>query len=151
MKPSALALAAALLPLCLAAQPAGFDVSCLPADQQQEALARARAITADIDQRRPIVEAALKDGFTLAEAQARQATVSVQLRECTVEARRAGRSTLDACERQLVELRVLADVIVDLTRDPKAPVALLEREQRLRLNSLRTNYPGCGPAATAQR
>lgn len=151
MKPFAMALAAALLPLSLSAQPAGFDVSCLPAAQQQEALTRARAITTDIEQRRPQVEAALKNGFTLADAQSRQDAVTVQLRECTVEARRSGRSTLEACERQLVELRVLADVIVDLSNDPKKPVALLEREQRLRLDSLRTAYPGCSPAATAQR
>ncbi len=151
MKPFAMALAAALLPLSLSAQPAGFDVSCLPAEQQQEALSRARAITADIEQRRPLMEAAPKDGFTLADAETRQATVTVQLRECTVEARRTNRSTLEACERQLIELRVLADVIVDLNRDPKTPVALLDREERLRLNSLRTRYPGCGPAPAAQR
>ena len=54
-------------------------------------------------------------------------------------------------ERAAAIGEVLADVIVDLSNDPKKPVALLEREQRLRLDSLRTAYPGCSPAATAQR
>lgn len=151
MRSVPICLAAALLPQLVAAQPAGLNIACLDATQQAEVTAQARAIAADVAERRPVVEAALQGGFTLADASSRQTAVNLQMQACAAEARRAGRSTLEACERHFVELRVLADVINDLTRNPKAPVDLLAREERLRLDSLRARYPRCESAATAQR
>lgn len=144
MKSVSLSIAAALLPLAALAQsnPLG-NLQCLPAAQQEEAKTKAQAILADIEARRSQVQAAFGPGLTLFDAQARRNVIDSQLRDCARDAKRKGQSTLEACERPLIELRVMAAVIDQLDRNPQAKVDVLASEEKIRLEGLRAKFPSC--------
>lgn len=151
VKSACLAWAAALLPLAATAQVVQFQVQCLPEAQQQEIRQKARAITDETERRKREQLPSFGPGLGLMDAQRHRDASAAAVAECAARAKQAGRSSGEACERELTALRAASEAINQLATGMKTHIRPIEEEERIRLEQLRAQYPACPATVTVKR
>ncbi len=143
MKSVYLLLTALVAPVATQAQTLPFNVQCLSPAQQEEVRTRSVAIRDHVAALRQKAGGTADPAVTLNDAMELRSARSVALSDCARAAKAANKGTMEACEAQLMDLKVATSLIDELSMEQKPSLPLIAQEEKVRLQDLRGRYPVC--------